>query len=315
MPKQGGLRASVPLLWLLLHRLSSTVGAVGISPSRRQLLHSLEGESNFAPLAPGVYLAPHFLTSQQCEDLTLLANPADFVASEAPLASLSSKRLFALCPLLLATSYAATMVQEAGSFVGNLLMQTSFVLVVLAAGFSLIKIPAARQALGLGGSRSSRVTPLKLADRGDAAASIVLQACELLKCSPDRLERPALTHYAAGQEFGSHHDASADLVADGWDRLGGQRISTLLLYLNELPEQSGGCTVFDSLGVRVRPQRGAALLFFPASDEAGIIDDRMLHRAEAPQEGQEKRVVQIWQRQQRVPPPLGLTDDELALLQ
>eukprot|EP00816_Leptocylindrus_hargravesii_P009481 CAMPEP_0196822926 /NCGR_PEP_ID=MMETSP1362-20130617/85377_1 /TAXON_ID=163516 /ORGANISM="Leptocylindrus danicus, Strain CCMP1856" /LENGTH=153 /DNA_ID=CAMNT_0042202625 /DNA_START=219 /DNA_END=680 /DNA_ORIENTATION=+ len=59
---------------------------------------------------------------------------------------------------------------------------------------------------------------------------------------------------------------------------GGQRIATLLVYLNSLTDQDGGATVFrdlkDSQGqqLKVRPKRGNALLFFPATIIADSID-------------------------------------------
>eukprot|EP00814_Leptocylindrus_danicus_P020812 CAMPEP_0116022142 /NCGR_PEP_ID=MMETSP0321-20121206/10810_1 /TAXON_ID=163516 /ORGANISM="Leptocylindrus danicus var. danicus, Strain B650" /LENGTH=143 /DNA_ID=CAMNT_0003493155 /DNA_START=170 /DNA_END=601 /DNA_ORIENTATION=- len=78
---------------------------------------------------------------------------------------------------------------------------------------------------------------------------------------------------------------------------GGQRIATLLVYLNSLTDdQDGGATVFrdlkDSQGqqLKVRPKRGNALLFFPATisgeyDATGNVnnavpDDRTLHKGE-----------------------------------
>lgn len=36
---------------------------------------------------------------------------------------------------------------------------------------------------------------------------------------------------------------------------GGQRIANLLVYLNDLPEEDGGATVFKNLALRVRPRK------------------------------------------------------------
>lgn len=63
--------------------------------------------------------------------------------------------------------------------------------------------------------------------------------------------------YEVGQEFRPHHDfynyVSPSIV-------GGQRIATFLMYLNE-PEE-GGTTEFPVLKLSVKPKKGSALLFF-----------------------------------------------------
>lgn len=311
------------LIFLCILLTDFGCNGVRISPARKALIRGLECQiptvSKLLCSEAKVFLLPDFLSSIECDQLIALHCDSGSQASEAPLISVSPKRLSLLAPLLLLSATATTLLEEdRGNFVINLALQAFFVLVVLAAGAALLRNPRARESLGLG-RRSSRVTPLCLEDGAKVTAGIVRKACELLKCSPDRLERPALTHYQAGQEFGSHHDASLSLQIEGWDKIGGQRVSTLLLYLNEIPQGSGGCTVFDTLGIRVRPQRGAALLFFPAGDvpddERGAqVDGRMLHHAEPPAPGVEKYIIQIWQRERRVPPPLGLTDEEIRML-
>jgi hypothetical protein len=111
---------------------------------------------------------------------------------------------------------------------------------------------------------------------------------------------------------------------------GGQRLYTVLIYLNDVPEGSGGCTFFPYArgknahhnpniegggGLRVRPQRGSAIIFFPskhmsanaytASDgvlfppiRQAILDENALHCAESV-DGH-KFVMQIWVREGEV---------------
>ena len=56
-----------------------------------------------------------------------------------------------------------------------------------------------------------------------------------------------------------------------------------------------GATYFNRLGVRVKPKRGMALVFFP-SFANGYMDRRTIHEAEAVV-AQEKWVTQVWVRQ------------------
>lgn len=134
----------------------------------------------------------------------------------------------------------------------------------------------------------------------DVAEKIVSRAAELLSTSPDVFERPTLTRYSKGQEFKLHNDASADTSLDGWDQLGGQRLITCIVYLNNVA--SGGGTYFDKLNIRIKPTKGTALIFFPA-DTDGVIDHRTTHCGEKAQD--DKYIVQLWRRQRRVPAPLG----------
>jgi len=71
-----------------------------------------------------------------------------------------------------------------------------------------------------------------------------------------------IARYEPGQYYKGHfdgadpHDADAELFWRG----GGQRLATLLVYLN-IPE--GGATRFGEIGLDVRPKRGRALLAGP----------------------------------------------------
>lgn len=57
---------------------------------------------------------------------------------------------------------------------------------------------------------------------------------------------------------------------------GGQRVCTCLIYLNS-PE-SGGCTYFDHYDLRITPEQGKAVVFFPATTDGQLVR-RMLHAA------------------------------------
>uniref|UniRef100_A0A7S4Q9W8 Fe2OG dioxygenase domain-containing protein n=1 Tax=Alexandrium monilatum TaxID=311494 RepID=A0A7S4Q9W8_9DINO len=99
-------------------------------------------------------------------------------------------------------------------------------------------------------------------------------------------EYPQVARYERGQHFGEHDDAFPFAHAR---RTNYQRRATLLVYLNSVAE--GGRTSFPRLGLKVRPERGSALLFFPAFAD-GRPDPRMLHAAEPAVD--EKWIAQIW---------------------
>ena len=103
-----------------------------------------------------------------------------------------------------------------------------------------------------------------------------------------------------------HNDASATGGAE-WADEGGQRVATCILYLNDV--ETGGRTVFDKAGVAVTPRAGHACVFYPSS--GGPPDDATTHFSEPAVD--EKFIVQTFERVARVPPPLGLAEEALAL--
>ena len=73
---------------------------------------------------------------------------------------------------------------------------------------------------------------------------------------------------------------------------GGQRIVTVLVYLNNVPR--GGATAFPNLNLEVQPRRGMALVFFPSTLD-GLLDKMALHAALPAVDV--KYVSQVWIRQ------------------
>lgn len=120
----------------------------------------------------------------------------------------------------------------------------------------------------------------------------------------DRWEEPQTVRYQQTEKFTWHLDALApsNTLKDS----GGQRIATLLVYLNDVGENNGGATVFRDLGkdgdyLRVQPRKGSALLFFPAAGGiAGTpFDVRTLHAGEAMSKDADtsKWIAQLWLRE------------------
>ena len=74
--------------------------------------------------------------------------------------------------------------------------------------------------------------------------------------------------------------------------MGGQRIATLIMYLNDV--ESGGSTIFPDIGLDVLPHKGNAV-FFAYSSERGELDNRTLHGG-SPVSGGEKWIATKWIR-------------------
>jgi prolyl 4-hydroxylase len=110
-------------------------------------------------------------------------------------------------------------------------------------------------------------------------------------------------HYPAGAGSEPHVDYLAPTNAANRESVlrSGQRVSTLVAYLDDVP--AGGQTVFPALGWAVSPVRGNAV-YFEYGDDHGRVDARSLH-ASAPVTRGEKWVVTKWMRQRRFVPAGG----------
>ena len=108
------------------------------------------------------------------------------------------------------------------------------------------------------------------------------------------LEWSQVLHYSVGQTFDWHVDwldpalpgYAADLAARG------QRIATLLVYLND--DFEGGETAFEAGGLRHRGRKGDALMWANTLPD-GAIDRRTRHAGLPPTNG-EKWVLSQWLR-------------------
>ncbi|CAN0040839.1 unnamed protein product [Phaeothamnion confervicola] len=124
--------------------------------------------------------------------------------------------------------------------------------------------------------------------------SVVSKVCALTLKPANHLELPQVGRYLAAQQYTNHFDAFDLSTPDGlrFAANGGQRLCTVLIYLNDVP--TGGYTAFPKLGLRVAPRRGMAVVFFPAS-LTGELDPAALHAAEPAIDT--KFVSQVWIRQ------------------
>lgn len=117
----------------------------------------------------------------------------------------------------------------------------------------------------------------------------------LLTGKPSRhCELPQVGRYYPSQQYLQHFDAFDLSNEDGirFATNGGQRTITVLTYLNDVPR--GGSTFFPNLNIQVRPRKGMALVFFPATLD-GLLDKMALHAALPAVDV--KYVSQVWVRQ------------------
>jgi hypothetical protein len=69
--------------------------------------------------------------------------------------------------------------------------------------------------------------------------------------------------YVKGQYYVKHHDTSMQ-----YDKMPcGHRIYTLFVYFSDVEEGRGGETSFPNLGIKVRPKKGAAVLWANVKDQ------------------------------------------------
>ena len=148
-------------------------------------------------------------------------------------------------------------------------------------------------------SRSNSVAEFTLADM-DVVMFMVRERLAAAAGLPvTHMEPPQVLHYAVGQRFTPHYDF-LDLAFEGHVHdlaRQGQRIATVLVYLNEAFE--GGETDFPLLQLRHRGGPGGALAFANV-DAAGQPDRRTLHAGLAPTSG-EKWLLSQWIRDRPTP--------------
>ena len=132
-------------------------------------------------------------------------------------------------------------------------------------------------------------------ERGEAPliAAVEQRIAELLRWPVDHGEGLQILRYRPGAEYRPHHDYF-DPQHPGTARIlqrGGQRLATLVIYLNT--PAGGGATSFPDAGLEVAPVRGNAVFF---SYDRAHPETRTLHGG-APVTAGEKWVATKWLRE------------------
>lgn len=128
-----------------------------------------------------------------------------------------------------------------------------------------------------------------------APCPILLQKIQCLTNKPfGHMELPQVARYTDSQRYVEHYDG-VDPHTDAGRAFcanGGQRVATVLCYLNDVRE--GGATSFKRVNFEVKPKKGTALIFFPGFMN-GELDTDALHAGMPAVDT--KWVSQVWIRQ------------------
>ncbi|MCK7597040.1 2OG-Fe(II) oxygenase [Microbulbifer sp. CAU 1566] len=145
----------------------------------------------------------------------------------------------------------------------------------------------------LGQARTSAGTYFKRAEN-PLIAGIESRISRLLGVPESRGEPLQILHYQAGAEYRPHYDFfNPERPGNkGVLSMGGQRVGTLIMYLNSV--EAGGSTVFPRVGLDVLPKKGCGL-FFSYANEQGDLDHQTLHGG-SPVISGEKWIATKWLR-------------------
>ena len=147
---------------------------------------------------------------------------------------------------------------------------------------------------GVSDVRTSRSTHLR---KGTPPCPSLLSKVHALTGKPLKdMEVPQVARYESGQFYRPHYDSNDPHSSGRHNEPGGQRICTVLIYLNDV--SSGGGTRFNVLGLQLAPRKGAAVIFFPCFAD-GSLDTNALH--EALPADDRKYVCQVWIRERALP--------------
>lgn len=148
--------------------------------------------------------------------------------------------------------------------------------------------------------RSNRVMNFGLSDSDILLELINNRIAEAAEMPAENAEGLGVLHYAPGERYAPHVDYIPDTPQNAQHLAQrGQRVRTLLVYLNE--GFDGGATEFPRLGLSFKPPRGSALIFDSVKPD-GTVDPLTLHTGAPPTLG-EKWVISKWFRTRPLRPP------------
>lgn len=150
--------------------------------------------------------------------------------------------------------------------------------------------------------RSSENAVVFCADRQNPLLLPLLYRGAMLVGVPyNHAEGVNVTRYKAGQKFDTHMDC--------YPSFRGDRLYTILIYLNDLAPDQGGETVFDQLNVAVHPKQGRAITWTNQNPD-GSIHPETSHGAMPVGDDAQKWVVQLWFRRYKMFEPWNPVGDE-----
>ena len=147
--------------------------------------------------------------------------------------------------------------------------------------------------LSVNAARTSSGTFFRL-NETELITRLERRIAEVMNCPIQNGEELQILKYEIGEEYKPHFDY---LSAGHKVHLvkGGQRISTLIMYLNDVV--SGGETIFPEIGLSIVPKKGSAV-YFEYCNSLGQVDPLTLHGGSPVIQG-EKWIATKWMRQER----------------
>lgn len=120
--------------------------------------------------------------------------------------------------------------------------------------------------------------------------------CNMYNIPFENAEDLQVVRYLPGQYYNEHHDSCCDDndKCREFVKRGGQRKLTILIYLNNDFEE--GSTYFRNLDLKVKPNVGDAVVFYPLAKNSNRCHPKALHQGMSVVSG-EKWVCNLWYRQ------------------
>jgi len=107
-----------------------------------------------------------------------------------------------------------------------------------------------------------------------------------------------VVRYKPGQYYNEHHDSCCDnnKHCQSFIKKGGQRILTILIYLND--DFEDGQTYFKNLNQKFKVKPGGAIVFYPLASDSNKCHPKALH-AGLPVSSGEKWIANLWFRERK----------------
>jgi prolyl 4-hydroxylase len=126
--------------------------------------------------------------------------------------------------------------------------------------------------------------------------NIIKRLCEQNGHQIENAEPLQVVKYDPGGFYNDHHDACCDNDSKCTDFIknGGQRVLTILIYLND--DFEGGATKFSTIGKDIKPSKYGGVIFRPLADNSDQCHPLALHKG-TPVTSGTKYICNLWIRQ------------------
>jgi prolyl 4-hydroxylase len=133
--------------------------------------------------------------------------------------------------------------------------------------------------------------------------NIIMRVCEKTNLPFQNAEDMQVTKYEPGGYFTKHYDTTHEFGehSDNFYSLGGHRVATMIIYLND--DFEGGETEFVNLQKKIQPIERAGILFYSLDKNREQCHPYSLHQGNPVSLGN-KYIVNIWMRQNKFIYPL-----------